>query len=98
MVVYCVEVYVKAGFEKKFEQATEQNHLSTVKENGCIRFDLCKSADIEGLYFLYEVYKDAASVGAHKDTEHYSKWRKIVEPWMEKKRYGRMFEPVCFTE
>lgn len=97
MVVYCVEVYVKAGCEDDFIKATEQNHLSTVKEPGNIRFDLSKSEDTEGLFFLYEVYKDSEAVKAHKETAHYLNWRKTVEPWMEKSRYGRMFSPVCFT-
>ena len=94
MIVYCVEVYVKTGFEEDFIKATEENHLNTLKEPGNIRFDLSKSADTEGLFFLYEVYSDEDAVKAHKETSHYLKWRETVEPWMEKKRYGRMFNSV----
>ena len=94
MIVYSVEVYVKNGFEDDFIKATEVNHLSTVKEPGNIRFDVCRSADTEGLFFLYEVYDDEAAVEAHKETAHYRDWRERVEPWMDKKRYGRKFTPL----
>ena len=94
MVVYCVEVYVKKGFEADFIKATEENHLKTAEEPGNVRFDVCKSADVEGLFFLYEVYENEAAVAAHKDTAHYLDWREKVEPWMDKKRYGRMFMPL----
>ena len=94
MVAYCVEVYVKSGSEDDFIKATETNHLATVNEPGNIRFDLSRSADQPGLFFLYEVYKSEEAVKAHKDTAHYLEWRETVEPWMEKKRYGRMFKPI----
>jgi len=94
MILYCVEVYVKAGREDDFIRATEKNHLNTRKENGNIRFDLSKSADTAGLFFLYEAYKDETAVKAHKETSHYAEWRDAVAPWMEKPRSGRMFNPV----
>ena len=97
MVVYCVEIYVKKGCESEFAAACESNHRKSIEESGCIRFDVSKSADTEGLYFLYEVYTDKDAVDAHKETDHYHEWRKTVEPWMEKKRYGRMFTPLNFT-
>lgn len=97
MTAYCVEVYVKKGCDKDFASACEINHLNTIKEPGCLRFDVLKSADTEGLYFLYEVYSDETAVDAHKQTDHYMTWRETVEPWMEKKRFGRMFTPLNFT-
>ena len=94
MVVYCVEVYVAKGFENDFIAATELNHIETRKEPGNLRFDLSKSADTEGLFFLYEAYEDEAAVKEHKSTPHYNKWRETVSDWMEKPRYGRMFRPL----
>ncbi len=97
MIAYCVEVYVKQGHEDDFIKATEDNHLNTIRETGNIRFDLCRSSETKGLFFLYEVYRDEVSVVAHKETDHYLKWRETVEPWMAKKRFGRMFEPLFYT-
>ena len=97
MVAYCVEVYVKPGHEEDFIKASEENHKGTLKEPGNIRWDLGRSKDSKSLFFIYEVYKDDVSVVAHKETDHYLKWRETVEPWMAKKRFGRMFTPVFFT-
>ncbi len=94
MIVYCVEVFVKKGFESDFIEATGANRSGTRAEKGNLRFDLSRSADDPGLFFLYEVYSDEDAVKNHKETSHYLKWRDTVEPWMEKKRYGRMFSPV----
>ncbi|MDC7228642.1 MAG: antibiotic biosynthesis monooxygenase [Spirochaetales bacterium] len=97
MIAYCVEVYVKNGFEQNFIEASEDNHKGTIKEPGNIRWDLSRSSDTEGLFLIYEIYKDIDSVKAHKETPHYLKWRESVAPWMEKSRYGRLFDPVYFT-
>lgn len=91
MVVYCVEVYVKPENEAEFLKITEKNHIETRKETGNIRFDFSKSNDTEGLFFLYEVFKDEEAVAAHKTTAHYAEWKKKVEPWMAKPRNGRKF-------
>jgi autoinducer 2-degrading protein len=40
---------------------------------------------------LYEVYRDEAATGAHKETEHYKAWRQAVEPMMAKPREGTAF-------
>lgn len=94
MLVYCVEVYVKEGYEDAFIKETEKNHLNTIKEPGNIRFDLSRSSDTPGLFFLYEVYRDEESVRAHKETAHYAEWREAVAPWMAKPRLGRKFDPI----
>ena len=94
MIVYCVDVYVKAGHEEDFIRETGKNRIGTRKEEGNLRFDLSKSADTEGLFFLYEVYADEQAVASHKETVHYLQWRESVAPWMEKPRNGRMYKPL----
>lgn len=94
MVVYCVEVYVKAENETEFIKSTEKNHHETRREAGNIRFDFSKSNDTDGLFFLYEVYIDDAAVIAHKETAHYAQWRETVAPWMAKPRFGRKFTSI----
>jgi autoinducer 2-degrading protein len=98
MLVYCVEVYVKKGYEDDFIRETEKNHSATVKEPGNIRFDLCRSAEEPGLFFLYEVYWDEKAVSKHKETSHYAEWREAVAPWMAKPRLGRKFNSVFPSE
>lgn len=94
MIVYVVKVRVKAGCEADFKAATQKNHRETLKEPGNLRFDVLRSKEEEGLFTLYEVYRSEEAVAAHKETAHYLEWRKMVEPWMARKREGTKFEAL----
>ncbi len=94
MVVYCVNVFVKADSEKEFIDATKENRKGTRKEPGNIRFDILQMDTDYGQFFLYEVYRSEESVKVHKSTDHYLKWRKKVAPMMEKPREGLKYHPV----
>jgi quinol monooxygenase YgiN len=45
---------------------------------------------------LYEVYRDEEAAAAHKETEHYKKWRETVAPMMKTPRHSTPTEPLCF--
>lgn len=95
MLVYVVNVWVKEGYEADFSKACAENHLGTREEPGNLRFDVLQSRDTPGEFTLYEVYRDEAAVKAHKETQHYLRWRETVEPWMAEKRQGRQFSVIC---
>ncbi len=95
MVVYCVNVYVKKGHEEDFKRASLENREGTRREEGNLRFDVLQSNDDPSRFFLYEVYKSTEAVDAHKQTEHYLRWREKVAPWMAKPREGIKFTPVA---
>ncbi len=98
MVVYCVNVFVKDGFEDAFMRATRENRKGTRKEQGNVRFDILQAEDDKNHFFLFEVYKSEEAVVAHKQTEHYLKWRERVAPWMERPREGLKFKPIEPTD
>ncbi len=97
MIVRFVTVRVKPGSEADFEAATVENHHGSVAEPGCLRFDVLKDASAEGLYYLYEVYRDEAATAAHKKTAHYQKWRDAVAPMMAADRVSVAGTPVIPT-
>ncbi len=92
MYVVCVDVLVKAGRERDFIAATEGNHRGTLQEPGALRFDVLQGVEDPAQFFLYEVYRDAAALDAHKQTEHYQTWRDTVADWMAKPRQGTRYE------
>ena len=95
MIVYCVTVYVKNDHIEEFIAATTENHQGTRQEPGNVRFDVLRSADDPGRFFLYEVYTSKEAVAAHKETPHYNTWRKTVADWMAKPREGLMHQIIC---
>lgn len=91
MITTCVDVYVKEEFIQDFIVATEKNHKGSVAEAENFRFDIIQSNDDPCHFVLYEVYKSAEGVAAHKETEHYLEWRDTVAEMMAKPRQGNKF-------
>ncbi|HUT80582.1 MAG TPA: antibiotic biosynthesis monooxygenase [Candidatus Bathyarchaeia archaeon] len=88
MYVVCVTVYVKNEFVEKFIEASLDNAMNTRNESLNLRFDVLQCLDDPTKFFLYEVYHDESGFIAHKETEHYKRWREKVEPMMAKPREG----------
>ena len=49
-------------------------------------------------FLLYEAYESEGAASAHKDTDHYRKWRETVADWMAQPREGIAHTVVCPTE
>lgn len=88
MYVVCVTVWVKAGFEEQFIEATRKNHEGTRNEPGNLRFDVLQKADDPNQFFLYEAYGSEDDFTAHQKTSHYLSWKETVADWMAQKRQG----------
>ncbi|MFX1255901.1 MAG: putative quinol monooxygenase [Promethearchaeota archaeon] len=88
MLIYCVTIYVKSEYREAFIEATLENARNTRKEPGNLRFDVLECLDDPAKFFLYEVYREGKDVDAHKETNHYKKWRETVAEMMAKPREG----------
>lgn len=88
MHVTLVQVHVKPEYIAEFIAATRANHLASVREPGCIRFDVLQSDDNDSRFVLYEAYRSAVDAAAHKETGHYLTWRQQVADWMAEPRQG----------
>ena len=96
MIATLVFVNVIPEFTAEFEKITEYNHINSRKEEGNVRFDVLHDNNDPNKYVLYEVYRDKEAAAAHKETEHYKKWRDTVEPYMAVKRVGIGHTPLAF--
>ncbi len=95
MIAVTVSVRVKPGCEADFIAATKANHDGSVKEPGCLRFDLLQVRGEVGAFLLYEAWESDAAALSHKETDHYRAWRAAVEPWMAEPRRGITHEIIC---
>ena len=98
MIVTCVHVYVKEENVNDFIEASTVNHKGSVQEEGNMRFDVLQSRDEPTKFLLYEAYESEEAAKAHKETEHYLKWRETVADWMAKPREGLMHRVICPEE
>ncbi len=88
MIVTVVSVHVVPGKEDEFIKFTACNHDNAIKEPGNLRFDVLRSREDPSFFTLYEAYADDEAAKAHKETEHYKKWREGVAPLMAVPRSG----------
>ena len=94
MYVVCVHVRVAEGGAEAFVAATEENARQTRREAGNLRFDILRDREDGRRFLLYEVYRDAGGMEAHKQTAHYAAWREAPEPWMAEPRRGVKYESL----
>ena len=88
MIVTSVTVFVKNEHIDDFIKETELNHLESIKENGNLRFDVLQAQADPARFLLYEAYVSEDDSQAHKETEHYKRWKNTVAPWMATPREG----------
>lgn len=88
MPVTIVHIKVKEEFLNDFILASTENQKQSVKESGNLRFDFLQSRDDSCSFVLYEAYESPEAAAAHKQTNHYMKWRETVAPMMAEDRKG----------
>ena len=95
MIVTCVHVEVRTDFVDAFILESKKNHDQSVKEKGNLRFDVIQEIDNANKFVLYEAYESEEAAAAHKNTAHYSEWRKAVEVMMARPRHGIKYKIIC---
>ena len=96
MIATTVIIHVKPENVEDFKKITLYNYENSRREAGNVCFDVLWSNDDPCYFTLYEVYRTEADAKAHKETEHYKKWRDTVEPYMATKRVGIAHTPLAF--
>ncbi|WP_434046000.1 MULTISPECIES: putative quinol monooxygenase [Sorangium] len=89
-----VHVHVKPERVDAFRQATIENARESVKEPGIARFDVGQDLDDSTRFVLVEVYRNKEAPAAHKETEHYKRWRDTVADMMAEARTSRKYVNV----
>lgn len=88
MIATIVHVWVKEANIQAFKEASKENHLNSIKEEGNLRFDILQDSEDPTKFTLYEAFASEEFAAAHKNTSHYKKWREKVADWMAQPRQG----------
>ena len=94
MLALIVRIAVKPEHLSEFLAATLENARGAHTEPGNLRFDVLQQEDDPNIIHLYEIYKDAAAIEAHRQTPHFKKWQAAVEPWQAQPRTRARVIPV----
>jgi quinol monooxygenase YgiN len=86
MFVAMVNIHVKPEFVDAFVEATLDNCRHSVQEPGVAEFDLVRVQAEPTRFFLYEMYRTPEAQLAHRQTNHYLRWRDTVARMMVEPR------------
>ena len=90
-----VFIRVKPEFVDAFKSASLENASNSIKEPGIARFDVIQQLDDVTRFVLLEVYQDEhLAPAAHKQTEHYARWRDTVADMMAEPRYAIKYNNI----
>lgn len=95
MQVTLVHVKVKPAHVQDFIAATRANHEGSIREPNNRRFDFIQSVEDPTRFVLVEAYLSKDDVLAHKETDHYKRWRDTVGAWMDEPRRAVVYTGVC---
>ena len=89
-----IHVHVLPDAVEAFRTATLANAAASVREPGCVRFDVVEEAGDTTRFVLIEVYHGQAGAAEHKQTAHYQTWRDTVAPLMAEPRSSKSYATV----
>ncbi len=72
--VNAVELDIVPSERDKFLEAIAEDAAQTIKEPGCLQFDVLMLRDDPNHLFLYEVYRDEAAFKAHREADYFKKY------------------------
>ena len=96
MTATCVYINVKPDKIEDFIRISIENHNSSIKEPGNLRFDVVQDSQNPSKFMLYEAYESEETAALHKTTAHYQKWRDAVQDWMAEPRYGVKYKILAY--
>ena len=91
MLVVHVHVRVKPDDVEAFLAESRRNAATSLQEPGVRRFDVLQDDGDPAHVVLNEVYVDQAAADAHKQTDHYARWRDAVADMMAQPRSSTRF-------
>lgn len=94
MYIALVHVHVKPDKVEDFKEMIRANHLGTVGEPGCLRFDVAQSKDDSTRFVLWEWYVDAEAAKFHKTTPHYLAFKTAGADMMAEDRVSDLYTGI----
>ena len=94
MLVVHVHVTVTPDDVEAFLAESRRNAEASLQEPGVRRFDVLQDEGDPAYVVLTEVYVDQAAADAHKQTDHYARWRDAVADMLAEPRASTRFAPV----
>ena len=86
MINIIVILEIDPGRVDEFVTAITTNAAASLKEPGCLRFEVSRQLDQAPVFALAELYRDREAVDAHYASSHFADWKKVVDTGIILKR------------
>lgn len=94
MFVAAVHVYLKSDKIEQFKELIRANHEGSIREPGCLRFDVAQSKADPTEFILWEWYVDEAANQFHKTTPHYLAFKEQAPELMSRERVSDLYTGI----
>lgn len=84
--IVTVEFTIQSGFVEQFMERLAVQASESLRETGCIQFDVCVDPSDAHRVFLYEVYSDRDAFAMHLKSSHFTDFDALTRPWVKSKR------------
>jgi quinol monooxygenase YgiN len=72
------------------------SHAATSREEpGCLRFDVYQETSRPAMFLLFEIYRDAAALEAHRGSAHFADFRRDVDGWVADRQWWFWDGPIA---
>ena len=91
MFIAAVHIYIKPDKIDDFKEMIRANHEGSIKEPGCLRFDVAQSKGDPTEFLLWESYVDEEAASFHKTTPHYLAFKAKAPDLMARERVSDLY-------
>jgi autoinducer 2-degrading protein len=78
-----VKIRIKPEHREQFIEQMRADAIGSERnEPGCLMFNIVQDNADPNVLHLFEVYRDAEAVEAHKKTPHFLKWLETTKDWL----------------
>ena len=84
--IVAVEFTIQAGFVEPFMERLGVQASESLREIGCVQFDVCVDPSDVHHVFLYERYSDRPAFATHLASPHFKDFDALIRPWVKSKR------------
>jgi autoinducer 2-degrading protein len=89
MYVVLGTIKVKAPHLAEFLTHVRDHAANSLREPGCVRYDVLQDAEDPLTICLYEVFRSEADLHLHHAQDYYARWMAMSRDWRDRSSYTR---------
>jgi autoinducer 2-degrading protein len=93
-----VDLEIAPGELDKFLAALRTNAAATIKEPGCLRYEILQSPGNPTQILIFEAYENEAAVQAHRAADHFKAYQAATKDLVVKRQSRPMVSVASFAK